>query len=568
MKRLVALFSIVLIFSMELLFFGCANKNETVQTEIQSDSGNIEESEQPIESEFNNEADFGSEYEFINMPLNIKEDKYRNFYEIFVYSFCDTNDDGIGDLNGVTQKLDYISDMGFNAIWLMPIMPSDTYHKYDVIDYMGIDNEYGTIEDMQNLIKEAHSKNIRVIIDFVMNHSSSKNEWFKEACDYLRTVGDGSDKSIQEMISDCKYVGYYHFEKEKISGTYYNVPGTDWYYEGSFWSEMPDLNYNSKDLRDEFEKIADFWVGKVGVDGFRMDATMHFEEGDTEFNNEVMNWIYNYCKNINPEFYMVSEVWSSESTIADYYKSETDSMFNFDAGNAEGKIIKAAKGSLKADKFVNSMLDYEKTFKEAYEDYIDAVFITNHDMGRVCNALMSEEDAIKYAGGLLMSMNGSTYVYYGEEIGMKSKGNKDENKRLPIDWGDEKENTKGPENADSNIEQSYENVKMQMINKNSILNYYKQALLIRNQNPEIARGTIKIVNEYTDGNLAMIIKSYEGNSIGIIYNNSKDENYEVDFSHSEYEKMEIVGYLTTDGQCIKKNEGIIDMPPRSIVYIK
>ena len=113
--------------------------------------------------------------------LNIIDDNYRNYYEIFVYSFYDTDGDGIGDINGVTEKLDYIKDMGFNGIWLMPIMPSTTYHKYDVVDYCNIDKQYGTLEDFKNLLKEAHARDIRVTIDFVMNHSSSQNPWFLDA---------------------------------------------------------------------------------------------------------------------------------------------------------------------------------------------------------------------------------------------------------------------------------------------------------------------------------------------------------------------------------------------------
>ena len=136
--------------------------------------------------------------------LNIIDDNYRNFYEIFVYSYCDSDGDKIGDLNGVTQKLDYIQEMGFNGIWLMPIMPSTTYHKYDVIDYCDIDSQYGNIDDFKLLLDECHKRGINVIIDFVMNHSSSKNPWFLEACEYLKGLKEGQDADS----SECKYVDY------------------------------------------------------------------------------------------------------------------------------------------------------------------------------------------------------------------------------------------------------------------------------------------------------------------------------------------------------------------------
>ena len=115
-----------------------------------------------------------------NVTLNIIDDNYRNWYEIFVYSFFDTNNDGIGDLNGVTAKLDYIKEMGFNGIWLMPIHPSPTYHKYDVTDYYGIHPDYGTLEDFKTLVEEAHKRDIRIIIDLVVNHSSDSHPWFLE----------------------------------------------------------------------------------------------------------------------------------------------------------------------------------------------------------------------------------------------------------------------------------------------------------------------------------------------------------------------------------------------------
>ena len=245
--------------------------------------------------------------------LNIVDDNYRNYYEVFVYSFCDSDGDKIGDLNGVTQKLDYIQDMGFNGIWLMPIMPSTTYHKYDVTDYCAIDKDYGTLDDFKTLVEECHKRDIRLIIDFVMNHTSSEHEWFTKACDYLRTLKEGEDANAE----DCKYVDYYHFSKEQVDGTYYKVVGSEYYYEGSFWEEMPDLNMMNSDVRAEFEKISKFWID-LGVDGFRMDAAMHYEEGSTEKNSEILNWLYTYCTSLKPDFYMVSEVWANKSTIADY----------------------------------------------------------------------------------------------------------------------------------------------------------------------------------------------------------------------------------------------------------
>lgn len=496
--------------------------------------------------------------------LNVIEDNYRNYYEIFVYSFYDSDGDGIGDINGVIEKLDYIEDMGFNGIWLMPIMQSTTYHKYDVVDYYTIDKEYGSMDDFKKLIDECHKREIRVVIDFVINHTSSKNQWFIDACEYLRGLDEGEEPNIDE----CPYVDYYHFEREQKDGTFYKVNGSQWYYEGAFWSEMPDLNLGSELVREEIQNIAKAWID-MGVDGFRMDAAIHFEESNAEFNTECLNWLYEYCKEMNSEFYMVSEVWANKATITEYYKSCTPSMFNFDVADAEGKIIKAARGNYKAANFVDMLLKYQTDYGNSYNDYIDAPFITNHDMGRVANGLMKDEKDMKMAAGLLLTMNGSPFVYYGEEIGMSSAGKKDENKRLSMIWSeaDSKGITEGPKDADAGIESAFDAVDKQIDNPLSILNYYKRAIRLRNENPEIARGKIDVIEELTVDYQAVITKEYEGQKIGIVYNTS-DEEINIDMNGSEIEDMDIRGYLTVNGEVIEYVEGVLKMPAQSICILK
>lgn len=504
----------------------------------------------------------GDEYPY-EQELQIVDDNYRNYYEIFVYSFYDSDGDGIGDLNGVTQKLDYIQDMGFNGIWLMPVFQSTTYHKYDITDYMQIDSEYGSTEDMQNLIEECHKRGIRIILDFVMNHTSSQHLWFTQACEYLEQLPRGAEPDEQE----CPYVGYYHFANEQKQD-YYQVKNTDWYYEGVFWSEMPDLNLENEQLRAELEQIASYWIG-MGIDGFRMDAAMHFEENDTTANTETLNWFYEYCLSQNPDFYMVSEVWANEAAIADYYASGTPSMFNFDLADKEGKLIKAARGTYKAANLVQSMLKYQTDFAAENPDYIDAPFITNHDMGRVANALRNDPDDLKMAGGLLMTLSGNPFVYYGEEIGMSSAGTKDENKRLPFIWSDTDTAgmTKGPKDADAGITSAFAGVEEQQADLDSILNYYKRALRLRNENPELARGTIEAVETLCDGHQAVITKTWEDSTIAVVYNTS-DEAIEVNLAGSAIDSMAIRGYLTLHGEAITLENGVLTMPAQSICIMK
>ncbi|MCM1282988.1 MAG: alpha-amylase family glycosyl hydrolase [Muribaculaceae bacterium] len=502
------------------------------------------------------------DYEY-GQELNIIDDNYRNYYEIFVYSFYDSDGDGIGDLQGVIQKLDYIEEMGFNGIWLMPVMPSPTYHKYDVTDYENIDPVYGDLEDFRQLTEACHERGIRLVIDLVMNHSSSEHPWFTQACDYLISLPEGQEPDL----SVCPYVDYYHFTTEQVNSTYYGVPGVNWWYEGAFWSEMPDLNLESAALRAEFEKIADFWM-ELGVDGFRMDAALHFEENDTTANNEILHWLYSYCLEKNPDFYMVSEVWANVATIADYYGSTTPSMFNFDAGSAEGKLISAARNG-KMSSLVQAMLDYQEDFLAENPEYIDAPFLTNHDMGRVANSVVSDPDKLKMAAGLLMMMNGSPFVYYGEEIGMKSSGTEDENKRLPMYWSDTDTTgiTKGPAGSVGEPLSSLPSWEAQREDTDSLLNYYERALRLRNENPEIARGRVEKVESLCEGAQAAITKNYMDNTVGIVYNVSGEE-ITISLEGTVLSDMSIRGYLTLHQEKVSLEGQNLVLPPGSICILK
>lgn len=502
------------------------------------------------------------EYDYYQ-ELNVIDDNYRNYYEIFVYSFFDSDGDCIGDLQGVIKKLDYVEYMGFNGIWLMPIMPSPTYHKYDVTDYCAIDETYGTLEDFDQLVAECHKRGINVVIDFVVNHSSSEHPWFTQACDYLRTLEPGEEPDATE----CPYVEYYHFSKEKEATTFYQIPGTEWYYEGAFWSGMPDLNLQDPELRAELQKIIKFWIDR-GVDGFRMDAVKYFDNS-VDKNNDIMNWIYSECTKLNPDFYMVSEVWEPLGTIGQYYGSKTPSMFNFDAGQQTGMLFKAAKGYMPAGDYIDQLVRYDSFFSEENPDYIDAPFLTNHDMGRVAEACVNNEKNMKMAAGLLMMMNGSPFVYYGEEIGMNSTSDKDENKRLPMYWSElvRAGTTDGPPECNLGIESNFEAVDEQLKDGHSLLNYYRHAIRLRNENPEIARGEIKKIESLCTDTYAVMTKTYEGSTIAIVINN-KNEEVQIPLTDSEIAEMKIRGYLTLAGEEITLKDGVLTMPAKSICILK
>jgi glycosidase len=257
------------------------------------------------------------------LPVNVIDDKYRTTYEVFVYSFSDSDGDGVGDIQGLIDKLDYIgdgdpetdTDLGCNEIWLMPISPSPTYHKYDVTDYKDIDPEYGTMEDFDELIKACHDRGIRVIIDQVYNHSSVEHPWFKDAAEFLKdhpgiTFENGNYSA--SFYIDCPKLSYYNFANEQLAG-YEPLPGTEYFYEARFWSGMPDLNLDSDAVRREIADITGFWL-EHGVDGFRLDAVTYYYTGNDSANIDFMTWLNDTVKSVNPDAYIVAESWTNSST--------------------------------------------------------------------------------------------------------------------------------------------------------------------------------------------------------------------------------------------------------------
>lgn len=500
--------------------------------------------------------------------VNIIDDKYRTYYEIFVYSFYDSNGDGIGDLQGVIKKLDYLTELGINGIWLMPIMPSTTYHKYDTTDYMNIDPEYGTMEDFDQLLEECHKRGINVIIDLAMNHSSSKHPWFTEATNYIKALPEGATLDVNE----CKYVDYYDFTTEYKSG-YTKIEGTDWYYESKFWSEMPDLNLSNENVRKEFEDIAKFWLDK-GVDGFRLDAVKEYVSGDTDANVEIISWFNEYAKSVDPDVYIVCECWMEQTSFSQYYASGVDSMFNFHFGNSSGVIASVVTNKSPASFYGKSLISSAELYASYNSNYIDAPFYTNHDLGRTAGYYAGEnsEAQTKIGNALNILMSGNVFIYYGEELGMKGSGI-DENKRAPMYWSKDKNSEgmcDGPAGMKS-FSMKFDSFAEQKDDKNSIYNYVKDAILLRNQNPEIARGMVTFYENCSNENICVISKKYNDNEILIVFNISADS-CNVDLSNikingSSATDCKNLGSLLTGSDAVKKTDKGYTMPAYSVLVL-
>ncbi len=509
------------------------------------------------------------------IPLNVIDDSYRTYYEVFVYSFCDSDGDGIGDLQGLISKLDYINDgddstdtdLGCNGIWLMPVNPSPTYHKYDVMDYYDIDAAYGTMEDFQELLAACERRGIKVIMDLVLNHSSSQNPWFMEACDYLRELGDG-----EPDVSECPSFAYYHFSKEKGAGCY-AVEGTDWYYEAQFYSEMPDLNLDSEALRTEIEKIAGFWLD-LGVGGFRLDAVKEFYTGNPKANIEFLSWFTGVVKERKEDAYLVGEAWLGISDYAQYYESGIDSLFNFAFADKGGIISKVVNGS-PASRYGAESAALQETFGQYNENYIDAPFYTNHDMGRSAGYYAGEnsEKQTKFAGAMNLLMSGSAFLYYGEELGMKGAG-KDENKRAPMYWSKDAEKEgmcAGPPDMDA-FEMKFDSLEEQEQESDSIYHYYKKVIRIRNQNPEIARGEVTYLEELSGDSFCVLRKQWEDSEIMLIFHTGEGTE-ELDLKNltlngAEISEKSIRGTLETGEEKVVVTGQKAVMPSYSILVLK
>lgn len=575
-KRWIAILLCISMLSGSLLT-GCTGQTATTNEAIQE---SVDASETEEGAEAVDEAIAESPMIQANAgELNVIDDKYRTFFEIFVYSYYDSDGDGIGDIQGLIQKLDYINDgddtttddFGINGIWLMPIMPSTTYHKYDVIDYYDIDPEYGTLDDFKKLIEECHNRDIKVIIDMVINHTSSEHEWFTTACDYLKGL-DGKEPSE----SECPYFAYYNFSKEKVAEYYYSVPGTDWYYEGKFWSGMPDLNLANPAVRQEFDAITDFWM-EIGVDGFRLDAAKEYYSDDTAANVEVLSWFNDMVKAKDENTYIVAEVWTGIDVYAKYYESGIDSIFDFGFADSDGLIANVVKGlgGKNATSYGKSVASLEERFGKYNENYIDAPFYTNHDTGRSAGYYNGEnaESQLKMSAALNLFMSGSVFVYYGEELGMKGSG-KDENKRAPMYWTQDAEAEgmcDGPKDMDE-VEMIYPSLEEQKEDSYSIYNFYKQAVLLRNRYPEIARGTVTFIEELSDKNVCVIMKEYEGSKILLAFNISNEEMVvdltALNIDGIESADLQLGGMLTTGEKAVEKESTSLVLPEYSVAILK
>ncbi|MCH5339740.1 MAG: hypothetical protein J1E03_13230 [Acetatifactor sp.] len=498
--------TLTMIFAVSLLLVGCGSNETTPQVRDATGTYLLNDWGEAIV----NDADLENAV--------ATDDNYRVFYEIFVGSFSDSDGDGIGDLQGIINRMDYLNDgddnsgvsLGVEGLWLSPIFKSGSYHKYDVNDYYTIDPKFGTEEDLRELIELCHERNVKVILDLVINHTGTLNPWF---ISFLNAHRNGD--------TDDPYYDFYDWyptgETAPAGRTYAQLSGTTDYYECNFSNSMPELNYDNDAVRQAVLDVAKYYLD-LGIDGFRFDAAKYIYYGDNVQSAAFWEWYIGELKSIKPDIYTVAEVWDSDGITDLYYPALN--CFNFTTSQTNGLIAQTAQAGN-----VNNYTAYVQSYLDKVNAMNDTAmiipFISNHDMDRAAGYLTAASGQMKMAANLYILSSGSPFIYYGEEIGLRgSRGgaNTDANRRLRMEWGDD-DTVRDPEGADYSSTRVSANAIEQMADGNSLYTYYKKLIMIRKANPAICRGTYTAL-AFTGTKLGGFISTYEGTTVAVLHNPS------------------------------------------------
>ena len=502
-------------------------------------------------------------------------------YQIYPRSFNDSNGDGIGDINGIREKLDYLKELGIDVIWLSPVYksPNDD-NGYDISDYCDIMDEFGTMEDMEKLLKEANEKGIKILMDLVVNHTSDEHKWFIEA----------------KKSKDNKYRDYYVW-RDPVNGHEPNdlgscFSGSAWqydeltgqYYLHLFSKKQPDLNWENENVRNEVYKMMNFWIDK-GIGGFRMDVIDLIGKVPDEMITGNGPKLHDYLQEMNKaaleghDLLTVGETWGATPEIAKLYsnpkRKELSMVFQF-----EHIGLDQIEGKEKWDVKPLDLLDLKKVLSkwqtELEGEGWNSLFWNNHDLPRIVSRWGNDREyrveSAKMLATLLHGMKGTPYIYQGEELGMTnvrfedineyndietlnmykdriSKGySHDEimasiyakgrdNARTPMQW-DSTENagfTTGKPWLAVNRNYKFINAEDCLQDKDSIFYHYKKLINIRKHNDTIIYGDYKLLLP-EDKNIFAYSRELNGDKIVVVcnfYHNEANLNFKEDFNNVE-----------------------------------
>src|SRR6266852_2061679 len=524
------------------------------------------------------------------------------FYEVYPRSFADSNSDGIGDLNGIASKLDYLRDLGVDAIWITPCFPSPQVDfGYDVSDYEAIDPMYGTMKDFDHLVAEAKKRNIRVLLDFVVNHTSDKHKWFEDSKSsktaehrdwYIWRDGKGPGQPPNNWYSTFGLSAW------KLD------PKTNQYYYHYFYPEQPDLNWRNPAVERAMLDVTRFWY-KRGVAGFRLDAVDTLFEDPKLTDNPVLpgtdkfgrpNMEEKYNKKL-PEVHdvlrklrsaadeygsvLIGETWTSNvSELKDYYGAHNDEL------------------QLPMDLL---MTEFKGLSADPYRKHIGAVdvaggwptyVITNHDIVRSYTRYADgahNDDIAKMMAALYLTLRGTAIMYYGEEIGMENNDPKSKDEvqdpigklGWPLEKGRDGERTPMQWNDGANagfskakpwlpVPSSYKthNVASEMKDANSVLGFYRELLSLRHKEAALLEGDYLALNE-EDPNVLTYVRRYKDEAILVMLNMSgTDQQVRLDFSSFGFAMPKVSVMLTSFHMPLPPASGFVPMEPYSAFIAK
>lgn len=508
---------------------------------------------------------------------NRKWYKEMSVYQIWPRSFCDGNGDGIGDLKGILSKLDYIKSIGVDAIWFSPLYPSpNADYGYDIADYRDISKDYGTLEEFKEIIKEAHARDLKVIMDLVVNHTSDQHKWFLES----------------KKGKDNPYHDYYFWRKGKKGKEPNNWLSTfqgkaweydkdlDEYYLHVFAKEQPDLNMDNPKVRQEVKDIMRFWLD-MGVDGFREDVITFISKAEGLPNGfplptacgiehysdgPHLNEYLREFKDVLDEYdcFTVGEAPMMTTKKALKYIKEGDGqllnmMFNFEHMSADNVITNWVRTPFNVGKLKQV---YNRWQNDLFGKAWNANYVENHDQPRIISRYGSEKYRVE-SGKMLASMyilqSGTPFIYQGQEIGMlnaniptidrykdvsaintyklfRKLGFSDkftmktcmyasrDNARTPMQWNDKK--NAGFTDADEpwfEVNPNYKQINVEQADKdpNSILNFYRKLLKFRKENDIVKYGDFELLK--TAKNIFAFVRHLDGKKLLVVNSFSEKE---------------------------------------------
>lgn len=460
-------------------------------------------------------------------------------YQVLVYSFADSDGDRIGDFKGIENRLDYLSGLGVSALWLSPIHPASSYHGYDVKDYATVNPLYGTEADFKSLLDAAHSKGIKIYLDYVLNHTASEHPWFQAAKsdvnseyrDYYIFSEDPKSDIAAGKIAQISTEGANGYD----SGQWFSTGTGNWKFHSHFWTSwFADLNYGAASECENsaaFKAVteaADKWI-RMGVDGFRLDAVKHiYHNASSSENPTFLKKFYDRCNatykatGAKSDFYMVGEMLDEYGSVAPYYAG-LPALFEFSFWYRLKWALQNNTGLY----FAHDVISMQSAYSAYRSDYIEATKLSNHDEDRVGSDLDKSTDKMKLAAAVLLTSQGHPYIYQGEELGYwGNKSNGDEYVRTPIIWDRNSTNT-----ATAGVNGKYDSkmlsksmsVEAQGEDAESVLSVYRYFTTLRNIHPALAEGTMSRHPDYdenrqTDKNVAAWFMEGGGEKLLVVHN--------------------------------------------------